>query len=240
MPEDTGTLLLLVVIQNVFFLVITVGVYWAGVFVARKLGRNTGYSLAPLGIARPRTGVLVGVGTGIAVGLGAFLISLAIGALSAFVFGKLGYSTENAAQESLMSGLQNWVAENPALAIPAAFFVISLMGPAVEELVFRGAIFGGLHRLGVFLSRKIAGRKTGADRQRVPLIGAAILSSALFALLHGALVIIPPIFVLALILCALYRLTGSLLPTFAAHATFNSIIVIVIVLSGLGVVSVPV
>lgn len=240
MTNDPGTLLLLVVVQNIIFLTLTVGIYWAGVFVARRYGRNTGYSLSPLGIARPRGGILAGIVTGIAVGLGAFLLSIVIGTLSALVLGKLGYSTQNAAQQSLMSGIKDWVTGNPGLAIPAAFFVISFVGPAVEELVFRGAIFGGLYRLGIFLSYRIAGRKTETGGRRLPLIVAAILSSALFAALHGALVIIPPIFVLALILCALYRHTGSLLPTFAAHATFNSIVVTAIVLSGLGVVSVPV
>lgn len=240
MPENTGTLLLLVVLQDIIFVAITLVVYWGGVFVARRFGRSANYSLAPLGISRPRRGVLAGIGVGITVGLGAFLLSIAVGALSAFVLGKLGYSTQNAAQESLMSGLQNWVAQNPALAIPAAVIVISLVGPAVEEFVFRGAIFGGLYRLGIFLSRKIGGGKIGEGRERAPLIVAAILSSVLFAALHEALVIIAPIFVLALILCALYRRSGSLLPNFVAHATFNSVVVTAVILSGLGVVSVPI
>jgi membrane protease YdiL (CAAX protease family) len=42
------------------------------------------------------------------------------------------------------------------------------------------------------------------------------------------------------ILCALFERTGSLLPTFVAHATFNSFAVSLIILAGLGVFEIPV
>jgi membrane protease YdiL (CAAX protease family) len=56
---------------------------------------------------------------------------------------------------------------------------------------------------------------------------------------HQEPVILPVLFVLALALCALYRRTESLLPCFAAHATFNSFAVLLIILSGLGVLPTP-
>ena len=60
-------------------------------------------------------------------------------------------------------------------------------------------------------------------------------SSMAFALLHFEPVILPALFVLAVALCGLYRRTGSLLPGFVAHAAFNSSAVLVMVLSGIGV-----
>jgi uncharacterized protein len=41
-------------------------------------------------------------------------------------------------------------------------------------------------------------------------------------------------------LCVLFERTGSLLPTFVAHATFNSFAVSLIILAGLGVFEIPV
>ncbi|WP_166398747.1 CPBP family intramembrane glutamic endopeptidase [Rubrobacter marinus] len=123
------------------------------------------------------------------------------------------------------------------MAIGAALLVIVLFGPAVEEFVFRGAIFGGLYRLGALFSRRMGGRAEGAARfaDRFSFLGAALLSSAVFAALHQSAVIIPAIFLLAVVLCLLYRRTGSLLSPFVAHATFNSFTVLIIVLSAIGV-----
>jgi uncharacterized protein len=45
--------------------------------------------------------------------------------------------------------------------------------------------------------------------------------------------------ILAITLCALFRRTGSLLPSFVAHAAFNSVAAVLIILSGLNVLNVP-
>ncbi len=234
MLEDPLRLLLSVVLQSAILAVVTIGLFWAGIFVARRFGGSgAGYSLAPLGFVRPRSGVFLGVVTGVLVGLGLFLMSVIVGFLSVLVLEKFGYSADNTAQEPLMSGLRDWVGENPGAAIPAAFLVVAVIGPAVEELVFRGAIFGGLLRLAERLLRRKDGDKSGSGARWTAFVGAAVLSSALFATLHISAVIIPAIFILSVTLCALYWKTGSLLPNFIAHATFNSIVVLAIVLSGL-------
>lgn len=240
MPEELRTLFLVVILQNAVLATLTIGLYWAGIFVARRFGSGAGYSLAALGLVRPRNGFLTGAAVGFVIGLAAILMSLLVSGLSAVVLENLGYSADNSAQEPLMSGLRTWVSENPAIAIPAAFLVVALVGPAVEELVFRGALFGGLYRLGTLLARRAGPRKDGRGAEWGAFLGAALISSALFAALHLSPVIIPAIFVLAIILCALYRRTGSLLPPFVAHATFNSFTTLLIVLSSLGVFEVPV
>lgn len=233
MLNDPAVLLLSVVAQNVVLVVLTIGLFWLGVFVARRLGAKAGYSLGSLGIRRPEGGLFVGAGIGFLVGLGAVVGSLVIGGLSAVVLEALGYSAENEAQQSLIGGLRGWVQESPGVALGAAFLVIVLFGPAVEEFVFRGAIFGGLYRLGGLFSRTVGGDGGSRGVDRFSFLGAALLSSAVFAALHQSAVIAPALFALAFVLCALYRRTGSILPSIVAHATFNSFTVLVIALSAL-------
>jgi membrane protease YdiL (CAAX protease family) len=178
------------------------------------------------------------VALGLAVGVGALIGSLFITPLSMYVLERLGYSTESNVQQELLRGVQGWVAESPGTAIPAAVFVIVVFAPAVEEIIFRGALFGGLFKLGTFLSERLArGKNVGGKGggRLLPFVVAALLSSAFFALLHLEPVALPTILVLAMALCALYWKTGSLVSTFVAHATFNSFAVLVIVLMGSGV-----
>lgn len=231
---EPGLTLLLVVLQNVVFLVVTVGVFWAVILVMRAFGRRKSFSLSPLGFARPANGLWRGLGLGLAVGVGALVVSFPLSALSAYFLELLGYQADRNVQQPLMRGVESLVAQRPLVAIPAAFLVIAVIGPAVEELVFRGAIFGGLYNLGRFVTGKTA-RIGGATA----FVVSAGLSSALFASLHLEPAIIPAIFVLAFSLCWLLRRTGSLLPPFVAHATFNSFTTALLVLAGLGVIPSP-
>ncbi len=231
MPERSAESLLLVVLQDIVLIVLAVGVFWIGVSVARGLGRPARYSLAPLGLSKPGGGYLVGAGVGLLFGLGALVVSLALSPLSAYVLQQLGYSTESNIQEPLMEGLSAWIGESPATAIPLVVAVVVLFGPAVEEFFFRGAIFGGLYRLGLLFSSDKGNIGIG---EKVSFAISALLSSALFALAHLEPALLAVLFVLALALCALYRRTGSLLPCFVAHATFNLFPVVLIILNGLG------
>ena len=237
MPSDAARTLYGVLVVDSIFLGLTVLLFWAGVFVARRLGRGAGYGLGALGFARPRGGYFVGVALGLAVGMGALIGSLFITPLSMYVLERLGYSTESNVQQELLRNVQGWVAESPGTAIPAAVFVIVVFAPAVEEIIFRGALFGGLYRLGVLLSERLTGKKDAgkAGGRYLSFAVAALLSSTFFALLHLEPVALPAILVLAVALCALYWRTGSLVSTFVAHATFNSFAVLIIVLMGSGV-----
>ncbi len=237
MPERAAESLLLVVLQDLVLVVLAVGFFWIGVSVVRGLGRPARYSLAPLGLSKPGGGYLVGAGIGLLFGLGALVASLALSPLSAYVLQQLGYSTDSTIQGPLMEGLSAWIGESPATAIPLVVAVVVLFGPAVEELFFRGAIFGGLYRLGLLFPRAFGGKVGKGSRgvgEKVSFVISALLSSALFALAHLEPAILAVLFVLALALCTLYRRTGSLLPCFVAHATFNSFAVLLIILNGLG------
>ncbi len=234
MPERSAESLLLVVLQDIVLIVLAVGVFWIGVSVARGLGRPARYSLAPLGLSKPGGGYLVGAGVGLLFGLGALVVSLALSPLSAYILQQLGYSTESNIQGPLMEGLSAWIEESPATAIPLIVAVVVLFGPAVEEFFFRGAIFGGLYRLGLLFPRAFGDKERRGVGEKVSFVIAALLSSALFALAHLEPALLAVLFVLALALCALYRRTGSLLPCFVAHATFNLFPVLLIILNGLG------
>jgi uncharacterized protein len=174
-------------------------------------------------------------------GIGALIASMPVTLANTFVFDRLGYSTERAIQGPFMRGLMRWVEESPGVAIPMIILVVVLFGPAVEELVFRGAVFNGLYRLGGLIWASPGGSENPVRRaRRISFALAALVSSVVFALLHLEPVLLPALLILAVTLCALFERTGSLLPSFVAHAMFNSFAVSLIILVGLGVFELPV
>jgi membrane protease YdiL (CAAX protease family) len=236
---DPQNALLSVVLLDAAVAGILVGVFWLAVSLLRRWGKKIGYSLVPLGFSRPRGGFLAGIGSGMAVGFGAVILSMIVTPLSVLLLERLGYSTESTIQQPFMEGLVGWVQESPGVAVPA--IVLVLFGPAVEELVFRGAIFNGLYRLGALVST----RSVGTEHSKRPpsktiFISSALASSVLFAMLHLEPVLLPVLLILAITLCALFQRTGSLLPPFVAHATFNSVAAVLIILRGLNVLNIPI
>jgi membrane protease YdiL (CAAX protease family) len=242
MPSDPSQLLLSVVFLDLLLAVLTVGFFWVGVSVLRRFGRQRSYSLAPLGFRKPESGYSSGVLLGFLTGLGTLAASLLMIPLSFYVLERLGYSTERSVQGPLMQGLAAWIGENPVVGIPATVAVVVFFGPAVEELIFRGALFGGLYRLGLLASHKLGGKDRGERKvtgERVSFVLSAFFSSAVFALAHGEAAVVPVLFVLAFVLCVLYRRTGSLLPCLVTHATFNAFAVALVILSGFGALPTP-
>ena len=242
MPSDPSQLLLSVVFLDLLLAVLTVGFFWVGVSVLRRFGRQRSYSLAPLGFRKPESGYSSGVLLGFLTGLGTLATSLLMIPLSFYVLERLGYSTERSVQGPLMQGLAAWIGENPVVGIPATVAVVVFFGPAVEELIFRGALFGGLYRMGLLASHKLGGKDRGERKvtgERVSFVLSAFFSSAVFALAHGEAAVVPVLFVLAFVLCVLYRRTGSLLPCLVTHATFNAFAVALVILSGFGVLPTP-
>ena len=240
MPDPQGTLLSVVVLDAAVAGIV-VGVFWLAVSLLRRLGRKVGYSLAPLGFSRPRGGYLAGIGVGVAVGVGAVVLSMIVTPISVLVLERLGYSTESTIQQPFMEGLVGWVRESPGVAIPAIILVVILFGPAVEELVFRGVVFNGLYRLGALVyTRSVGEEHSKAPPGKTIFFSSALASSVLFALLHLEPVLLPVLLILAITLCALFQRTGSLLPSFVAHATFNSVAAGLIILSGLNVLNIPI
>ena len=79
-----------------------------------------------------------------------------------------------------------------------------VVAPVVEELFFRGFLYAGL-------SQRYSWRR------------AAVISSALFALIHLQPLAIPPIFILGYIFAYLYRRSGSIWPAVVMHVATNSL-----------------
>jgi membrane protease YdiL (CAAX protease family) len=74
----------------------------------------------------------------------------------------------------------------------------------VEELFFRGFLYAGL-------AQRYSWRK------------AAVISSALFALIHLQPLAIAPIFILGYIFAYLYRRSGSIWPAVVMHVATNAL-----------------
>ena len=218
-----------------------IGGFWLAVYWMRSLGKKAAYSLAPLGFSRPRGGFLAGIGAGMAIGVGAVLLGMIVNPISILVLERLGYSSESTVQQPFMEGLVGWVRESPGVSIPAIILVVVLFGPAVEELVFRGVVFNGLYRLGILVYSRFVGKEhSKGPPGKTIFVASALASSVLFALLHLEPVLLPVLLILAITLCALFQRTGSLLPSFVAHATFNSVAAVLIILSGLNVLNIPI
>ena len=85
----------------------------------------------------------------------------------------------------------------------AVFAVVALLGPFVEELFFRGALFGALRR----------GHSA---------IITTLVVSLCFALGHLDLRLLLPLFLVALVIGDVRERSGSIWPGLALHAAFNS------------------
>ena len=84
--------------------------------------------------------------------------------------------------------------------------VAGILAPVVEEVFFRGLLFGTL-------------------RRHMGVVRAVVLSSVLFALAHTTsypLESLPLPFVFGVIACVLYQRTGSLLPGIVLHSLINA------------------
>jgi membrane protease YdiL (CAAX protease family) len=91
-------------------------------------------------------------------------------------------------------------------ALPVRILLIVVLAPISEEVCFRGMLFGGL-------------------REKLPRLGAALLSGLIFGGLHALTGVsaVPPLIVFGLLLALLYEKTGSILPGIVLHMLNNSI-----------------
>jgi membrane protease YdiL (CAAX protease family) len=100
------------------------------------------------------------------------------------------------------------LADDPLGAQLLLFLVLAVTTPIVEEIVFRGYLFGAL------------------TRWRGPGL-AAVLCGVLFGAAHLAvypLELIPPLMVMGAALCLVFWFTGSLLPCIGVHAFNNALV----------------
>jgi len=101
----------------------------------------------------------------------------------------------------------------------AALVAAVVIAPLAEEAFFRGFVFAGL-------------------RQRLGVVGAVLVSAAVFGAVHLDLATFLPVAFLGLLLTLLYEATGSLYPSIIAHACnngFGLLLAYLLELSGMAV-----
>jgi membrane protease YdiL (CAAX protease family) len=156
--------------------------------------RKYGASIAALGLRAPERG-----GFWLSLGLGFGLVMAGLG-LNLAYFGALslaGIEPDTALPEEVF--------QDPGPLITIG--VLSLLfAPFMEEVFFRGFVFGGL-------------------RPRWGVLWAAVASGMLFAVAHignpGTIYLIPPVAAIGAIFAWGYAYTGSLMASFFAHFLFN-------------------
>jgi uncharacterized protein len=91
-------------------------------------------------------------------------------------------------------------------AVPVQILLIVIAAPISEEVCFRGMLFGGL-------------------RERLPRVAAALVSAAIFGVLHAVtgLSAVPPLIAFGFVLALLYEKTGSIVPGILLHMLNNSV-----------------
>ena len=91
-------------------------------------------------------------------------------------------------------------------ALPVQILLIAVAAPISEEVCFRGMLFGGL-------------------REKLPRLGAALLSALIFGGLHAITGIsaVPPLILFGFLLALLYEKTGSIVPGIILHMLNNSV-----------------
>jgi hypothetical protein len=159
-------------------------------------------SLAQIGfrVAQPLRLAAQGVGLGLAL--------LALNLIIANIFSQLGITQNQSDNFPLRSGD---VIGQILIAV-----AVGIIGPLGEEVLFRGYIFNALLR------------SWGGP-------AAYLVSALLFSLAHGLaatqgiIALLAPTFIIGLVLAWNMHRTGSLLPSFIAHATNNSIAVILLI-----------
>jgi len=83
-----------------------------------------------------------------------------------------------------------------------AVIVVCVIAPLSEETIFRGVVFGWLHRWS-------------------PAGVAVPVSAAIFAALHGVLLLFIPLFAVGCVLAVVFHFSKSLVPGALVHALFN-------------------
>lgn len=103
-------------------------------------------------------------------------------------------------------------ASGSATALIAATFLIGIVVPVGEELLFRGVVTTVLLRYGPF----------------VGVVGGALF----FALMHGISIVFPAAVVAGLVAGEIYRRSGSILPAVVVHVVHNLPTIPMMVLAG--------
>jgi membrane protease YdiL (CAAX protease family) len=126
------------------------------------------------------------------------------------VAGELGDAFLPSSPQTQCHDIQSSYGSNIALALVG----VAVVAPVVEEVLFRGVVFGWM-------------------RGRVALPVAVLGSAAVFALAHILYMqwtLLPPVFAIGCVLALLYNYSRSLWPGIAVHASINTVATLALLL----------
>ena len=156
--------------------------------------RRQGVTLADIGLTS-RGALLANVGYGMAAYAATLPAVLLLRKVSELIFRNIPNTTPNPIMPLITS-------ERDLTGRLVIFVMVALAAPLFEEIFFRGALFGGL-------------------RARYPWVISAVISSALFAVVHPAQDWLP-IFGLGFGLATMREMRQSLVPCITAHLLQNT------------------
>lgn len=152
--------------------------------------RRTGNPLAALGLVAPRSWPR-------AIGLALLTVLVAL-----LVSAQLDRVFHGADAQGVVPDTGRPPGIGPIAGIALAYVAVALLGPIVEELIFRGLL-------------------TAAFRRRFGAIRTALITAAFFAVLHFIPRVMPTVFLLGLALALVYERVGSTAPGILVHCLYN-------------------
>jgi len=143
---------------------------------------------------------------------GVFIVALGIGLLAAAsqvqqtALTRLGVDPQDLPKQPIVEMMEQNASGGVVFAL--IFFAV-VVAPVTEEVLFRGMLYLPL-------------------RSRMGPVGGALAACALFAAVHFYALGLMHLFVMALILTALFEVTGSLYLPMVAHAVHNAVTIMVV------------
>jgi membrane protease YdiL (CAAX protease family) len=131
-------------------------------------------------------------------GVGFILPAFGLHYISQTVLAQLGH------EPVVQQAVQMVMATEHPVEVGLQIVSVVMMAPIAEELLFRGILFNTI------------------KHASYPLAG-MFASAALFALVHGSVALMLPLFVMGFALAWVYEKSGSIIAPIVMHATFNAI-----------------
>lgn len=127
-----------------------------------------------------------------------FIIYLIVSAIFILIASQLSFINLDQVQDTGFSQL------GQGYEYLVAFMMLVVIAPVAEEILFRGFLFGKL-------------------RKHVPIWVAILITSLLFAFVHGAVNVGIDVFALSIVLCLLRLVSGTIWPSILLHMLKNAI-----------------
>lgn len=184
-------------IDHVMMIVSAISFHGVGLIWLNWLLKDHDLSwIEALGLRSPR--LIAGLVVGLLVGVAGFLVCIQLSNLILKVLSHFEVRPEAQVTVQALQSTASW----PLIIAFGLLFVI--IGPTVEEFVFRGLLYPVLKQLGF-------------------PVAAWLTSTLVFGVIHANLQAMLPLTVLALMLTWLYEKTDNLMAPIVAHVTFNAI-----------------